>query len=73
MTINQVAKTLIKSIDFVSGTNVRERQFGVFRLRDEITTGRPHFSFLHGQGVALPGWEEGLSLCLEEMRACEAA
>jgi dTDP-4-dehydrorhamnose reductase len=24
-------------------------------------------------GVALPEWEEGLSLCLEEMRACEAA
>jgi dTDP-4-dehydrorhamnose reductase len=24
-------------------------------------------------GIALPDWEEGLSLCLEEMRACEAA
>jgi dTDP-4-dehydrorhamnose reductase len=23
-------------------------------------------------GIALPPWEEGLSLCLEEMRACEA-
>jgi dTDP-4-dehydrorhamnose reductase len=24
-------------------------------------------------GIALPGWKEGLSLCIEEMRTCEAA
>jgi dTDP-4-dehydrorhamnose reductase len=40
---------------------------------------RPKNSRLAGErlrlrfGVALPEWEEGLSLCLAEMRACEAA
>ncbi len=34
-------------------TNVRERNFGVFRLWNEITAGRPHFSFLHEHGLGV--------------------
>jgi O-antigen biosynthesis protein len=36
-------------------TNVRERNFGVFRLWNEITAGRLHFSFLHGHGLGVLG------------------
>jgi lipopolysaccharide biosynthesis protein len=36
-------------------TNVRERNFGVFRLWDEITAGKRHFSFLHGYGLGILG------------------
>lgn len=34
-------------------TNVRERDFGVFRLWKEITADRLHFSFLHGHGLGV--------------------
>jgi GT2 family glycosyltransferase len=36
-------------------TNVRENNFGVFRLWSEITSGRSHFSFLHGHGLGVLG------------------
>jgi GT2 family glycosyltransferase len=36
-------------------TDVRDRDFGVFRLWNEIATGRPHFSFLHGYGLGVLG------------------
>ncbi|WP_245318020.1 MULTISPECIES: class I SAM-dependent methyltransferase [unclassified Mesorhizobium] len=34
-------------------TNVRERDFGVFRLWSEVSAGRPHFEFLHGHGLGV--------------------
>jgi hypothetical protein len=34
-------------------TNVRERDFGVFRLWAEIADERPHFEFLHGHGLGV--------------------
>jgi hypothetical protein len=36
-------------------TNVRERDFGVFRLWEEIATGKPHFNFLHEHGLGVLG------------------
>ena len=34
-------------------TNVRERDFGVWRFWDEIRQSRPHFAFLHGYGLGI--------------------
>lgn len=34
-------------------TNVKERDFGVYRLWDEVRIGRPHFEFLHGHGLGV--------------------
>jgi GT2 family glycosyltransferase len=36
-------------------TNVHEREFGVFRLWNEITANRLHFGFLHGHGLGVLG------------------
>jgi GT2 family glycosyltransferase/glycosyltransferase involved in cell wall biosynthesis len=36
-------------------TNVRENNFGVFRLWGEIASGRLHFDFLHGYGLGVLG------------------
>src|SRR3954471_9094013 len=33
--------------------NVRERDFGVWKLWDEISSGRPNFTFKHGQGLGV--------------------
>jgi hypothetical protein len=36
-------------------TNVREREFGIFRLWTEITPKMLHFTFLHGYGLGILG------------------
>jgi hypothetical protein len=36
-------------------TNVREREFGVFQLWNEIVAGKPHFTFLRGHGLGVLG------------------
>ena len=39
-------------------TNVRERDFGVWRLWDEVRGDHPHFEFLHGHGLGVLAYGE---------------
>ncbi len=41
-------------------TNVRERDFGVFRYWDELTRDYPHFNFSHGHGLGVLGYGKNL-------------
>ena len=41
-------------------TNVRERNFGVFRLWEELQTEFPSFEFLHGHGLGVLGYGANL-------------
>jgi hypothetical protein len=42
-------------------TNVRENDFGVCRLWEELSRSFPHFEFLHGHGLGVLGVGENLS------------
>jgi septal ring factor EnvC (AmiA/AmiB activator) len=42
-------------------TNVRERDFGVFRLWEELRGSHPHFEFPHGHGLGVVGLGENLA------------
>ncbi|TKT77655.1 class I SAM-dependent methyltransferase [Aquamicrobium sp. LC103] len=50
-------------------TNVRERDFGVFRLWAEIAADRPHFEFLHGHGLGVLGMGDDFPRALEALFA----
>ncbi|MER8829459.1 class I SAM-dependent methyltransferase [Mesorhizobium sp. M0938] len=50
-------------------TNVRERDFAVFRLWDEISAGRPHFEFLHGHGLGVLGIGDSYPKAVEALFA----
>jgi hypothetical protein len=46
-------------------TNVRENNFGVFRLWSEVVSGRLHFNFLHGHGLGVLGLGRNYSNALQ--------
>ena len=48
-------KLASNAVVILHDTNVRERGFGVFRLWEEISADRLHFSFLHGHGLGVLG------------------
>ncbi|RWN37315.1 MAG: hypothetical protein EOR99_27565 [Mesorhizobium sp.] len=50
-------------------TNVRERDFGVFRFWREVSVGRPHFEFLHGHGLGVLGIGDSYPKAIEALFA----
>ena len=51
-------KLSARAIVLFHDVNVRERGFGVFRVWDEVSAGRPSFVFLHGHGLGVLGLGE---------------
>lgn len=47
--------------------NVREREFGVWRLWKELTKRHPHFEFTHGHGLGVLGVGESFPQGLQEL------
>lgn len=50
-----------RGIILLHDINVRERDFGVYRVWDELATRYPHFSFLHGNGLGILAVGEDVS------------
>ncbi len=44
-----------RSVVLLHNTNIRERDFGVHRLHDELKSRYAHFEFTHGHGLAVIG------------------
>jgi GT2 family glycosyltransferase/glycosyltransferase involved in cell wall biosynthesis len=50
-----IDKVSDRGIILMHDTNVRENNFGVFRLWDEVRARFPHFEFVHGHGLGVLG------------------
>ncbi|WP_081618904.1 glycosyltransferase [Thioalkalivibrio sp. ARh3] len=56
-----------RAVVILHDTNVRERNFGVFRLWEEIRNEYPNFEFLHGHGLGVLGYGKDLSSALRAL------
>jgi hypothetical protein len=59
-----------RSIVVFHDTNVRERDFGVFKFGEELRPKYPHFEFLHGHGLGLLGAGSNLPSNISAFLAC---
>lgn len=50
-------------------TNVRERNFGVFKLWEDLRDANPSFEFLHGHGLGVLGWGKEIPSSLNTLFA----
>ena len=53
--LSWLPKLVPKAVVLFHDTNVRERDFGVFRLWEAVSAGKHHFNFLHGHGLGVLG------------------
>jgi glycosyltransferase involved in cell wall biosynthesis len=56
-----------RGIVLMHDTDVREGDFGVWRLWDEIKREYPHFEFLHGHGLGVLGVGKNQPACMREL------
>ena len=50
-----VSKMSCRGVAILHDINVRERQFGLWKLWEELKVKYPHFAFLHGHGLGILG------------------
>jgi hypothetical protein len=53
--LSWLPKLAPRAVVLFHDTNVRERNFGVFRLWEAVSAGKQHFNFLHGHGLGVLG------------------
>ncbi len=61
-----IPKLSSRAVVLFHDTNVRERNFGVFKYWAELSERHPHFEFYHGHGLGVLGYGDELP---EELRA----
>jgi glycosyltransferase involved in cell wall biosynthesis len=66
-------KMSARGVILIHDINVRERNFGTWRLWDQLTAEYPHFAFLHGHGLGVVSVGSGIPAPLQWLYSVEAA
>lgn len=64
-----IDKVSDRGIILMHDTNVRENNFGVFRVWEEVRNSFPHFEFLHGHGLGVLGVGSSVGPQIKELFA----